>query len=110
MSRKPFGISCGDIKPIATGYGACICSNRIISDGKRVGYCYREAPDSEIDSGWRFLSGDETQAYADNPENFSLYDINTVANFDPSIVVLLRSEVGSVYERRSDGDFIRVQD
>jgi hypothetical protein len=33
----------------------------------------------------RFMAGDESQDYADNPENWAIYDVNTVANNDPTI-------------------------
>jgi len=34
-----------------------------------------------------------------NSKNHSVYDVNTVANYDPSIIPLLKSPVGSVYEK-----------
>jgi hypothetical protein len=64
---------------------------------------YRETPDSDNDSGWRFFSGDETQAYADDPSNFSLYDVNTIANYDEAIIPLLWAPVGSAYSRKELG-------
>jgi len=44
---------------------------------------YREAPYNSIDSGWHFFAGDETQEYTDNARNFEIYDVNTIANYDP---------------------------
>ena len=35
---------------------------------------YRETPDNPHDSGWRFLSGTESQEYMDQSENFAMYD------------------------------------
>jgi len=46
---------------------------------------YREPPRNTFDSGWSFFAGDETQGYCDNPENLALYDVNTIANYDPEI-------------------------
>ena len=51
---------------------------------------YREAPDSKQDSGWRFFSGEESQEYVDNPDNLSIYDVNTIANYDTAIVEYLK--------------------
>lgn len=56
-----------------------------------------------MDSGWRFFAGDESEAYAENPGNFAFHDINTIANYDPGIVVVIESPVGSVFERDGMG-------
>ena len=66
---------------------------------------YREAPDTELDSGWRFFSGDETQVYADEAGNFELFDVNTIANYDPEIIPFLNASVGSAYGRSDKGAF-----
>jgi hypothetical protein len=96
---KRFRIPANEIKALITGIGSCIASDRITVDGAHVGFMYREAPDNEIDSGWRFFSGDESQEYADDPEHFAIYDVNTIANYDPSIVGLLDTPVGCAFER-----------
>lgn len=49
-------------------------------DGAKVGYMYRERPDEDLGSGWRFLAGDETEDYMDNPEHTAIYAVNTIAN------------------------------
>ena len=67
---------------------------------------YREAPRDPIDSGWHFFSGEETQDYADDAKNFALYDVNTIANYDPAIIPLLDSPVGSAFGRSEGGDFL----
>jgi hypothetical protein len=66
---------------------------------------YREKPGNPIDSGWRFFSGDESQEFADRAENFELYDVNTIANYDPEIIPLLDKPVGSAWARNTDGGF-----
>lgn len=91
------------MRPIAEGRGSCIASDRITIDGKGVGFMYREAPRDAVDSGWHFFSGEESQEYADNPENFALYDVNTIANYDPSIVALLDAPIGSAFGRDENG-------
>lgn len=70
-----------------------------------VGWMYRQAPDNDIDSGWRFFSGRETQDYADDARNFALYNVNTIANYDPEIVPLLDAAIGSAWARDDDGLF-----
>lgn len=110
MPHKKFRLEAHQFKSIAVGYGACIASDRITVDGVPVGYCYREEPDIEVDSGWRFLAGDESQEYADNPENLALYDINTIANYDPSITEVLDAPMGSAFERNQAGRLVAVRD
>ena len=91
------------MRPLAEGRGSCIASDRITVDGKGVGFMYREAPRDSIDSGWRFFSGEETQDYADRAENFAIYDVNTIANYDPSIISSLDAPIGSAFGRGEDG-------
>ena len=53
----------------------CFATDKILVDGCKVGYMYREQPDcdSEMpDSGWRFTAGDECEEYMDNPNNLGI--------------------------------------
>jgi hypothetical protein len=110
MPPKTYYLAAEQIRPVAVGYGAAYASDRITVDGALVGWCYREEPDSEIDSGWRFFAGDETQDYTDTPENFALYDINTIANYDLEITTIIDSPVGSTFERNNRGRLVQVFD
>ena len=108
---KQFKLSADQIKPVAEGYGGCIATDRITVDGYPVRFMYREAPDNEFDSGWRFMSGFEDDAYMDDPDNLAIYDINTIANYDPSIVPLLEAPEGSAFEKTSESErFLPVAD
>ena len=100
---KTFKMSAEQIRPMATGRGGTFATDDILVAGKPVGYMYRERPASEIDSGWRFLSGHETQAYLDDPRNLGFYDVNTIANYDPEITPFLDHPVGSAYVRGPAG-------
>ena len=80
------------IKEIYTGVGnrGCLVSNQILCEGRCVGYMYREKPDSTFpDSGWRFFSGTEDDEYVNDPQNISLVDLNTVCNYDASVLPYL---------------------
>ena len=79
--------------------GGCIASDRITVDGAPVGYMYREEPCTDIASGWRFFAGDESQEYADTPDNFAIYEVNTICNYDPAIIQFLDAPVGSAFGR-----------
>lgn len=72
--------------------------------GLKVGYMYREAPEDGIDSGWRFFAGDESEEYSADPGHFAIYDVNTIANYDPSIVVVLESPPPCALERGASSD------
>ena len=88
----------------------CLASNRITKDGFKVGYMYREEPDEgKPDSGWRFLAGDEDDAYINDPENLHLFTVNTICNYDKDIIPYLKSEIGSAYVR-TDSDHFEVDD
>jgi hypothetical protein len=105
--QKQFRLSAAQIKPLVTGKGSCYASDRITVDGCPVGFMYREPPDDDAshpDSGWRFLAGDESQDYVDNADNFAIYDVNTIANYDRKIIPLLDAPFFSAFERNRDTD------
>lgn len=84
----------------------CIATDRILVDGCKVGFMYREEPDMDMpDSGWRFTAGDESDEYMDNPDNSGVYHLNTICNYDPEIIPFLHAEFGSAYYRDEDGRF-----
>jgi hypothetical protein len=87
------------IRNLAPELGACFATREITIHGARVGYMYREAPAEMDDSGWRFMAGNETQDYMDQPENTSVIDVNVIADCDPEIIPLLLAPEGSAFER-----------
>lgn len=91
-----------NLLPNWDGAQGCIATDRILVDGIKVGYMYREAPQGDWDSGWRFLAGDESQAYLDNRNNVGVYSLNTLCNYDQEIITFLDEEEGSVFARRED--------
>jgi hypothetical protein len=106
--KKQFRLRADQIKPLATGLGACFATDMITVAGRKVRFMYREEPDHELDSGWRFMAGDETQDYMDDPQNLELYDVNTIANSDPEIIPFLDAPPGSAFERDDSGAFMPV--
>ena len=81
------------------GPEGCIASDRIMVDGEKIGYMYREYADHDGDSGWRFSAGDENEEYMSNAENAGVYTLNAVANIDSDIIPFLDSPVGSGFLR-----------
>lgn len=109
--RKKFRLSAEEIKPIAVGFGGCIASDMIVTEGLPVRFMYRTAPHNPMDSGWAFLSGFESDTYMDDASNHGVYDINTIANYDPSITPFLDAPIGSAFEKTPDSDdFVEVKD
>lgn len=108
---KVYRISKDDIRPLATGRGGCMASDRITIEGLPVGFMYRQQPRNPQDSGWAFLSGTEDDAYMNDVANHDIYDVNTIANYDPSIIPFLDAPVGSVFEKLPGArDFALVTD
>lgn len=106
--KKQFHIAGADIKELLNWKGAsgCLATDRIVVDGCKVGYMYRENPDGgRPDSGWRFFSGDESDEYANNPDNVGVYHLNTIANYDQDIIPLLNSTYGCAFGRDKNGAF-----
>lgn len=104
-AKKKFRLTADQIKEIASNRGYCLCSDEVTVDGKNVAYMRREVPEERGDSGWQFFSGVETEEYIDNPDNFAIYDINTIANYDPEIIPFLDAYYPAEYMRDSDGRF-----
>jgi hypothetical protein len=105
--KKQFKLNASDLKPLVSGYGSCLATDRITVDGLRVGYMYREAPRNATDSGWHFFSGDESQQYVDNLRNLGIYNVNTIANYDPEITPFLDKAIGTAWARDESGKFIK---
>lgn len=108
---KQFRLSKDQIKPLAEGYGGCIATDMITVEGYPVRFMYREAPDNDADSGWRFMSGYEDDSYMNNPANHAVYDVNTIANYDASIIRFLDAPEGSAFEKTPESErFLAVAD
>jgi len=96
---KEFKLRADQIIKLIEEAGAATATDMITVEGKDVGFMYRDQPINDIDTGWRFFSGDEDESYIKNNDNTSFYDINTIANYDPSIIAYLNEPIGTVWER-----------
>jgi hypothetical protein len=107
-----FKLSKDQIKPLVRKMGGCFATNMITMEGKKVNFMYRETPKKDMpDSGWRFFSGHENDDYINDPNNTQIYEVNTIANYDPDIIPFLESPYNSVFERNRDtGEFEQVFD
>ena len=105
---KEYKLKSEEIIKLTELKGGCIASNKITIDGLKIGYMYRENPSNESDSGWRFFAGNEDEEYTNNSDNFGIFDLNTICNYDRTIIPYLESEFGSSFEK-INGDFKRVE-
>lgn len=97
-----------DIKALLEwdGPSGCIATDKITVEGFKIGYMYREKPNPKYpDSGWRFFQGEESDEYIKDVKNSGIYDLNTICNYDPSIIPLLKSPYGVCYYRDKMGTF-----
>lgn len=97
--NKQFKLRPEEIQKLIPPMGACFSTDHITIQGLPVGYMYREEPDNNMDSGWCFFSGTESREYLDDANNISLYDVNTIANYDPAIIPYLDSPSGTQLDR-----------
>lgn len=87
-------------EPLAKGRGGCIVTDRIAVEGRRIGLMRRSTPLNRRDSGWQFFAGNESPAYLADTDKSSVFDLNTLANFDPAIVPYLDAPIGCAFARR----------
>ena len=84
----------------------CMVSDKITKDGWKVGFMSRDIPNPNMpDSGWIFYKGDEDEEYMDNPNNFHIFAINTICNYDPDIIPYIHSEIGTSLIRVDSNNF-----
>lgn len=88
--------------------GYALAPKQLVEEKLKVGFMYREEPDNETDTGWRFFTGNEDDEYANNPDNIGLYDIKTITQIDPDITPLLDNNIGTAFERDSEGEPFHV--
>ncbi len=102
--KKNFKIKAEELIELVS-FGGCIATDKITVEGLPVKYMYRSIPNNDIDSGWRFFSGTETQEYIDDLNNSRVYEVNTIANYDQSIIPYLDLPLGVGLEKDENGKF-----
>jgi hypothetical protein len=91
----------------ATIAGGIFAPKRLVSERRKVRYLYREQSGGPYDSGWRVFSGDEDQAYADDPDNFAVFAPTTITAIDPDVAPLLGTPAPCAFERTRATDPFR---
>ena len=72
-----------------------VVSREISHEGYAVGFAYREAPAFERDSGWRFFSGGESDAFCDDPANFDTLPLGGILSAHPELAQIAREAEGA---------------
>lgn len=88
----------------------CFVTNNVLYEGQLVGYFYREEPDRDDDSGWRFTAGNETDEYMGDSNNSSYVSLGAVLREDDSFLQLLDREAGVAFVKDEEGNFIEIDD
>ena len=89
----------------------CYVTQKVLREGARVGYLYREEPESEHDSGWGFTAGDESEEYMDDAKNIAFVSVGLVLSKDDSFIDLLDAPVGASFVRDAEtGAFVPVSE
>ena len=86
----------------------CFVTNNVLYEGQAVGFLYKEDPDYDDDSGWRFSTGTESEEYMDDSNNISYVSLGAVLREDDGFVNLLDREEGVVFEKTTSGEYVEV--
>lgn len=104
--EKQFLIHKNDIKDLVPNLGAGVASDQIMVDGSKIRFMCRDEPHNELDSGWSFFSGEETDEYLEDPENTSIFTLNTISNYAPEIIPFLTYPIGTEIQRNQNGELV----
>jgi hypothetical protein len=107
LPQKKFRIATAQIQILIPDMGICFASDRVTVDGCKIGYMFRERPNERLFSGWKFMAGDESPEYADNLDHWSIFEVNTVCNYDRAIIPYLDATCGTAFARVAGTDEFR---
>lgn len=82
----------------------CVATEVLTTHQKPVGYAYREKPVNDADSGWRFLSGSESEKYMNQPSHYITCVLADFTREHPELLPLLEHPVGSAFARAKAGE------
>ncbi len=96
--NRNYHVKAEDVKQILLdweGADGCFATNRITVEGSKVGYCYREQPDGDWDSGWK----------AEDVKQILLDWEGADGCFATNRITVEGSKVGYCYREQPDGDW-----
>lgn len=68
-----------------------------------MGYCYREAPRGDWDSGWRFTAGDESDEYMEDTNHAVSVPLREAAACDRDVLPILSTPAPCAFARGEGG-------
>ena len=105
---KKYKLNQNELKKLIPEMGGSMATDAIMVDGLKISYAYREEPIDEMDNGWRFFSGTESQEYLDDTSKSGIYSLNTIANYDPMIIPYLDLPIGTELEKIENSDEFEI--
>lgn len=97
------------VPPLDNYWDRCYTTWAILYDKtESVNYIYRTKPDNDEDSGWKILSGNETQEYINSTHNVQFVALGSLLNIDDSFIHLLSSDIGTAFKRNEKGEWVKV--
>jgi hypothetical protein len=82
-----------------------LCSSVVVGPKRKaVLFAYRQEPDNDQDSGWRFLRGDESEAFLADASHCLVCPLDLVFTMDASLEALVSGPVGSAWKRAAEKD------
>lgn len=73
----------------------CIISNNLLENKGILKWCFRENPVRLQDTGWRFLSDIDTNAFLNDPKNLSVCSLNTIIQMEPAVLSILNFPINT---------------
>jgi hypothetical protein len=86
-------------------YKGCFVSRKILDEGWKVGYFFKDEPVDEHDSGWCFMAGNEDEEYNDDIKNIAILQLSEVCQMEPLIDQYLDMPAGTKMIRVEDDLF-----
>ena len=82
-----------------------LASNQLVGpEGLQVGFAFRTEALNPKDSGWNFWSGEETEEYIKDSQNFVTYPLQHFLDLDESLRDIIDAEVDTSWERDEESD------
>jgi hypothetical protein len=75
--------------------GGCVASTNVLSGRAPLKWLNREQPIDPVDTGWRFASTIDDDAYLSDSTNLRVVDFNTIVGVEPAVLAVYSMPVGS---------------
>ncbi|MDK4575630.1 DUF2185 domain-containing protein [Kingella kingae] len=97
-------------RALSAALSLAIVSRQVSDQGELIGFLYHEQADFLNDSGWRLFSGQESDEYANNPDNFQVLPLSEILDENPEIAPLMQQSFGAWEWNDNTEQFTAVSD